>query len=116
MTTRLLERQHCVVWVAADGLEALAQLEREAFDLILMDCHMPVMDGFEAARRIRESMHRGIPIVALTASVLEEDRQRCLASGMDAVLPKPIPRGALATLVRDVRGAKHRNRETVSAA
>jgi two-component system sensor histidine kinase/response regulator len=64
-----------------------------AYSAVLMDCHMPVMDGFEATRRIRsgeEVGDRRIPILAMTASVMDEDRNRCLAAGMDNYLTKPI--------------------------
>ncbi|MEL6189809.1 MAG: response regulator, partial [Myxococcota bacterium] len=69
------------------------------FDLVLMDCHMPNMDGYEATRRIREAELEGprarTPIVALTANVLEDDRRKCFESGMDAVLAKPLRRQEL---------------------
>ncbi|MCC6651263.1 MAG: response regulator [Candidatus Eisenbacteria bacterium] len=91
--TMLGKRGHTVV-VANDGLEALEWLEREAFDLVLMDVHMPRMGGFEATQRIRanESSAGGarIPIVALTALAMTGDRERCLQAGMDAYVSKPV--------------------------
>jgi PAS domain S-box-containing protein len=75
-----------------NGLEALQALERSPFDLILMDCQMPELDGYEATRRIREGVaeSREIPIVALTAHALKEDLERCLAAGMNDTITKPF--------------------------
>ncbi len=82
---------------AIDGFAALEAIGRDSYDLILMDCQMPGMDGFEATRKIRaaESGTRHIPIVALTANTAAEDRARCLAVGMDDYLSKPIRPDAL---------------------
>jgi CheY-like chemotaxis protein/anti-sigma regulatory factor (Ser/Thr protein kinase) len=92
LALRLLERLGCRAKVAASGIEALSMLDRYNFDLILMDCQMPEMDGYEATRRIREREHgnRHIPIVAITANAMESDLERCLTSGMDSYLTKPI--------------------------
>jgi signal transduction histidine kinase/DNA-binding response OmpR family regulator len=109
---RTLEKLGFRIDVAANGLEALEALERETFDLVLMDCQMPKMDGFEATRAIRqieEQVRKGevqpssrssygrkhlrtnrIPIVALTANAMKGDREICLESGMDDYLSKPI--------------------------
>ena len=86
---RLLESLGHEVTLAADGRKGLEVSEGQAFDLVLMDCHMPVMDGFDAAKAMRE---RGLktPIYALTAAVSTEDRERCLAVGMNDLLPKPL--------------------------
>ena len=79
---------------ASNGLEALEELERNSFDLVLMDCHMPEMDGYAATRALRErervmSLKR-TPVVALTADALDGDREKCIESGMDDHLPKPL--------------------------
>jgi two-component system sensor histidine kinase/response regulator len=89
---RLLEKQGHSVVVAGDGQQALIALEREVFDLILMDVQMPNMDGFEAAAAIRktERDQSHIAIIALTAHAMKGDRERCLAAGMDAYISKPI--------------------------
>ncbi len=85
--------------VAANGLEALQATLRVRYDVILMDCQMPEMDGFDATRALRErQQNEGGPrlhIVALTASALAEERQKCLDAGMDAFLPKPVRLDAL---------------------
>ncbi len=77
------------ITVAEDGRQAVAQCTRQAFDLVLMDCQMPVMDGFEATRALRDAGHR-MPIIALTAGAVAQDRERCLATGMNDFLCKPI--------------------------
>jgi two-component system sensor histidine kinase/response regulator len=91
---RMLEKLAAQVTLANNGAEALERCVDTRFDAILMDCQMPVMDGFTAARRIREAERaRGekrVPIIALTANVMSEDRERCLAAGMDEHLGKPI--------------------------
>lgn len=89
--------------VAGDGEQALAACQDADYDLVLMDCQMPRMDGFEAARRIRaaQGQRRDVPIIALTANALEGDRERCLRAGMSDYLSKPIdPRQLLATMSR----------------
>ena len=89
--------------VAANGAEALDLLQLIPFNLVLMDCQMPVMDGLEATRRIRNGeageTRRQIPIIAMTAHAFEEDKQRCLASGMDDYLSKPVLTADLARCV-----------------
>jgi CheY-like chemotaxis protein len=75
--------------VANNGLEALQAIVDRSYDLILMDCLMPEMDGFEATRRIR-STGAEIPIIAMTANAFAEDRAACLAAGMTDYLSKPV--------------------------
>jgi two-component system sensor histidine kinase/response regulator len=89
----VLERHGYSVEVVNNGREALAALEREPFDLILMDVQMPEMDGFEATSTIRARERftgKRIPIIAMTAHAMSGDRDKCLASGMDGYVPKPI--------------------------
>jgi PAS domain S-box-containing protein len=90
---------------AINGAEAFAAVQREAYDLVLMDCEMPEMDGYEAARRIRElECQQGnarIPIVALTAHAISGDKRKCMSSGMDDYLSKPVdPKNMANTLAR----------------
>ncbi|MFN7939751.1 MAG: PAS domain S-box protein [Bryobacteraceae bacterium] len=89
---KMLERMGCKVHFAVDGQEAVGRVQSgETFDLILMDCQMPNMDGLEATRRIRAGEGaRGVPIVALSAGVLAEERHACYQCGMDEFLEKPI--------------------------
>jgi two-component system sensor histidine kinase/response regulator len=93
LAVRLLEKRGHYVAVAANGLEALAALEKESFHLVFMDVQMPEMDGLEATAAIREKeklsgLHQ--PIIALTAHAMKGDREKCLAGGMDGYLTKPI--------------------------
>lgn len=87
----MLETQGCETVVANHGGEALGQMERGGFDLVLMDCYMPEMDGYEATRRIRAlpDARSRIPIIGLTASAFEKNLERCREAGMDEVLTKP---------------------------
>jgi CheY-like chemotaxis protein/HPt (histidine-containing phosphotransfer) domain-containing protein len=90
---RLLEKRGHTVVVAGDGQQALDVLNRESFDVILMDVQMPVMDGFAAtaAIRQREASHGGhVPIIAMTAHAMQGDRERCLEAGMDGYITKPV--------------------------
>ncbi len=96
----MLELEGCSADLAADGDEALAAVQRNDYDLILMDIHMPNMDGLEATRKIRAweaatQRVASIPILALTASVMADDRDKCVAAGMNDFLSKPISREAL---------------------
>ncbi|MGN4051310.1 response regulator [Pseudomonas sp. SM4] len=96
----MLGKLGCDVVVAAHGAEALDQLEFHPFDLVLMDCNMPVMDGYEASRQIRQSGRwPNLPIVALTANAMSEERERCRAAGMSDYLAKPFRREELAALL-----------------
>jgi CheY-like chemotaxis protein len=80
---------------AGNGIEALKALDREDYCAVLMDCQMPVMDGYEAVAEMRRQQRR-VPVIALTASALEADRRRCLAAGMDDFIVKPVRRETLA--------------------
>ncbi len=92
VVSRMLQRLGHHVELATNGREAFERARAATFDIILMDCQMPEMDGWEATARIRAAMagRRRIPILALTANASDADRQRCLDSGMDAHLAKPL--------------------------
>ena len=96
----MLELLGCKVEVAGNGREAVEAMSRRAFDLVLMDCHMPEMDGFAAATeiRLREQQDgdiRHVPVIALTANVQKGVQERCRVAGMDDYLSKPFTRDQL---------------------
>jgi two-component system, sensor histidine kinase SagS len=96
----MLSKLGCEVVVAGHGGEALKCLEEQHFDMVLMDCNMPVMDGYEASRQIRSSGRwPDLPIVALTANAMSEERERCRAAGMNDYLAKPFRREELNALL-----------------
>lgn len=97
----MLEKSGHQVWVAENGRVALQSLEASSFDLILMDCQMPVLDGFETTSAIRKSNRswKGIPIIAMTANAMPGDRERCLSSGMTGYLSKPINKNELLKVI-----------------
>jgi CheY-like chemotaxis protein len=102
----LLSEQGCEVDAVADGREAVAAVLDGSYDFVLMDCQMPVMDGYEATARIRKLEPNGkrTPIVAMTASVMQGQSERCKAAGMDGFLGKPLVREHLqAALARYVK-------------
>jgi PAS domain S-box-containing protein len=109
LAVRLLEKQGHGVTVAGNGREALATLEKEPFDLVLMDVQMPDMDGFEATAAIRQQEQATgahLPIIAMTAYALKGDRERCLEAGMDAYVSKPINTDELFRAIDSVLSAK----------
>ena len=106
----MLRKFHCRIDVATNGAEAVRQFQAASYDLIFMDCHMPVMDGFEAVAKIRgiesnredeNGAHVQTPIVALTANALKGDRDKCLAAGMNDYVSKPFS-------LADLQGAMER--------
>lgn len=104
---RMLSRLECDVVIAENGEQALELAKEESFDLILMDCQMPVMDGYVATFEIRRheartDEHR-IPIVAMTANAMKGDRERCLDAGMDGYIAKPVMLETLSALVESIR-------------
>ena len=105
LAVRLLTKRGHTVVVASNGREALATLEKESFDLVLMDVQMPELSGFEVTAAIREKEKvtgKHIPIIATTAHAMKDDRKRCLEAGMDAYVPKPIQPRALFEAIEDL--------------
>jgi CheY-like chemotaxis protein len=98
----MLEKSGYAIHSVSNGLEALKEIEARPYDLILMDCQMPELDGYETSRRIRQHERetiRNIPIVAMTANAVTGDREKCLAAGMDDYVPKPVDPDRLAYIV-----------------
>ncbi len=101
----ILEKLGCECDIMPNGLEAVGAFQRCSYDVVLMDCQMPVMDGYEAVRRIREiesqdgDRHHRCHIIAMTANAAPEERQRCLATGMDAYLAKPFDADVLSKML-----------------
>jgi len=91
VTEALLKKLSCEVDIAMDGREALQKINDNDYDIVFMDCYMPLMDGFQATQRIRRSpKNEDLPVIALTASVTEDDRTRCLEAGMNDTVGKPV--------------------------
>ncbi|HET9693118.1 MAG TPA: response regulator [Steroidobacteraceae bacterium] len=115
----MLEQLECRVVVAEDGRAAVEHARAGRFDAILMDCQMPVMDGYAAATEIRRAEGaRGelrTRIIALTANALARDRERCLAAGMDSFLAKPFTQGQLAQVLRPIAEAQGTLRPALTA-
>ena len=112
----MLRAEGMVVELACDGLEAVRRVESEAFDLVLMDLSMPVMDGYQATRAILDSTSRASdgaradlaapPIIAVTANIMAGERERCIASGMDDYVSKPFNTKDIATVLQKWAAAK----------
>jgi PAS domain S-box-containing protein len=114
ITMRLLQKLGLAADTVVNGREAVEALEKRRYDLVLMDCQMPSMDGFEATAivRNREGAQHHTPICALTANAMEGDRERCLAAGMDDYISKPV---GLDKLQRAVNRWVHRKEEPVAS-
>lgn len=108
VASRMLEKLGCHVDVAGNGVEALSMFSKFQYHVVLMDCQMPEMDGYEASREIRrvetERALTRTPIVALTANAMPEDRRTCLAAGMDDFISKPVSARLLSDVVRRICG------------
>ncbi|HVB84288.1 MAG TPA: ATP-binding protein [Rhodanobacteraceae bacterium] len=120
VASRLLSRLGLEVAHAHNGAEALRQVEKGGFDMVLMDCQMPVMDGYAATRELRRRELAGnaprLPIVAMTAHAMAGDRERCLECGMDDYLSKPLDRGLLARTLAHWLPQPHAAAETIPTA
>jgi len=100
----LLETMGFNVECVDNGQEAIEHIETNHYDLILMDCQMPVMDGYQASRAIRERNDalNTIPIIALTANVMQGDAQKCTEAGMDNYMSKPFDPDKLESMIREL--------------
>jgi CheY-like chemotaxis protein len=106
----MLQKIGLDVTVVVNGQDAVDKVKNEHFDLIYMDCQMPVMDGYEAtiairSREVAQGLPR-VPIIAMTANAMPQDRTRCLAAGMDDHLPKPFKEAQLVASAQQWLGAK----------
>ena len=103
VASTMLSRLGYRVDIVENGAEAIAAVQNGSYELVLMDCQMPIMDGYEATRRIRKMQEEGlsahVPIVAMTANAMQEDRDRCLQAGMDDHLAKPLQMDTLGRMV-----------------
>jgi len=107
VAVRLLERMGHRIDIASDGRQAVAAVQVVQYDLVLMDCQMPIMDGYAATAAIRGlECGRQLPIVAMTAHAMPEDRRRCLEAGMDEYLAKPISADKLYDLLEQIMGRR----------
>lgn len=114
----LLQKLGCRVDVVGNGQEAVDQVRRKSYDLVLMDVQMPTMDGLTAVAHIRageKGNGHHLPVVALTAHAMEGDAERCLAAGMDGYLPKPINPKKLAEVVENLREVRKTSTPPLSA-
>jgi PAS domain S-box-containing protein len=108
VAARVLEKRGHAVVVATNGQKALAALEKQGFDVVLMDVQMPEVDGFQATAAIREREKvtgKHLRIIAMTAHAMEGDREKCLAAGMDGYLPKPIQPGEMVAAIEAIGSA-----------
>ena len=98
----MLERLGCRVDIVANGLEAIEAVSRVPYDLVLMDCQMPELDGFAATEviRRREAPDEHVVIIAMTAGVMPGDQERCITAGMDDYLPKPVTFSRLGATIK----------------
>jgi len=101
----ILQKFGLTVDIVANGLEAVTTLENIPYDLVFMDCQMPVMDGYEATRLIRASqskvLNKNIPVIAMTANAMKGDKEKCLACGMNDFLSKPVSVAKLSEMIEN---------------
>ena len=110
VVARMLKKMGCLVDVVANGMEAVKALETIPYDLVLMDCMMPEMDGLTATRTIRDESsfvrNHAIPVVALTANALEGDWEKCVAAGMNDFLAKPVRQVTLRAMLEKIKNGE----------
>jgi two-component system sensor histidine kinase/response regulator len=102
MMVKILEKLGCRVDTAENGIEAIKKVEQFVYDLVLMDCQMPGMDGYEATAEIRrwDGPSRHIPIIAVTAHAMQGDKEACLRAGMDDYMSKPVRKEAVSEMIK----------------
>lgn len=113
----MLSNFGCTSEVVSTGAAAISSAEKHKYDIVLMDCQMPVMDGLEATRRLRESssVNKDTPIIALTANVLDGDKDRCIKSGMNGYIGKPVKQDELyGEMVKHVRSIKQNEKAEIT--
>lgn len=98
----MLSKQQAIVTTVSNGQEAIRELEKQHFDMVLMDLQMPEMDGFEATEYIRKVLKSTIPVVALSASSYEDEIKKCFDTGMNACITKPIDAEKLYDTIRKI--------------
>lgn len=103
IATFLLEKEGAKVTMVGNGKEAVLRLEQETFDVVLMDLQMPEMDGFETTRYIRNIMKSDVPIIALSASNYDGEKEKCREAGMNACITKPIDIQKLNNLILELK-------------
>ncbi len=101
LASAIIQNTRAKVTQVDNGIEAIRHLQNHTFDLILMDLHLPVMDGFATTRYIRKHISKTIPIIAVTANVVNGEEQKCLESGMNGFLPKPYTENELLDTIAD---------------
>ncbi|QDT27763.1 Signal transduction histidine-protein kinase BarA [Gimesia panareensis] len=115
--TEMMKQFGCLCHTAVNGLEAIEAVLNHDYDLVLMDCQMPELDGLEATRRIRQLEQEGelddhLPIIAITANAIKGDRERCLEAGMDDYLSKPVQKAQIKKLLKKLHGIKAGHQQT----
>lgn len=100
IASMMLKDLNCTVDIARNGMEAIEAVKRVDYDLVFMDCQMPEMDGYTATRTLRSQGHSALPIIALTANVMPEDRAQCIESGMNDYLSKPVKPQMIANMLQ----------------
>lgn len=102
LASAILQRTGAAITEAANGMEAIDLLKKRAFDVVLMDLHLPVMNGFDTTRYIRESLKLEVPVIAITANVINGEESKCLKAGMNGFVSKPYTEKELLEKIQDI--------------